>query len=798
MKRTVSAIFMAILLTSMLCSAFKIMPVGAVGTIYIRADGSIDPPMAPMQRNGDTYTLTGDIISDTNGIVIERGSIVVDGAGYTLSSGSGAGFSWNGINNVTVKCSRITDFSKGVEFDYSSGNSVVFNDIIDSSLYGIFFQYSSSSRIEGNNLTCSPDVGFHDGIYLHSSGQNYIMGNRIVHQPKAEKFCGIAVGWNSSRNSFIGNYITNAKYAITLGESHENAFIENNLTDNSQGIVIDSLSDNNSIYHNNFVGNSQQVVVLGGNPAEDWDNGYPSGGNYWSDYAGEDLRYGINQSEIGSDGIGDSAYAIVASKPDNYPLMRPYVPFENQTIYIRADGSVDPSGASIRREGDSYTLSGNITSNADGIVIERDNIVLDGAGFTIRGSGSGNCTSLINRNNVTIKNTNVETFHLCIYLYFSSANNVSGNSMANNPFGIYLHSSSNNSISGNSMANGWYGILLYFSSDYNSISGNNITDHSSVAIGIGSSSGSSSNNSITGNTVADSGFAIGLNNGFNNSISGNTITNNWYGISLGWSSNNRIQENTVANSDYYGINLYYSSDNRFYHNNFISNGAHYSENSANALDNGFEGNYWSDYNGDDANNDGIGDTPYIIDENNADHYPLMGTFNSYNVTYYTPPLVPHACNVIVISNSTISDFEAPIWIEHPEVIFLMFNVSGTGSSTGFCRVSFPTAMMSGTYHVSTDGTEIPFTLLPCSNSTHSYLYFNYAYSTQVIISTRALIPGDINQDGTVDIFDCVIIALAFGSKPGDPNWNPVADINNDGIVDIFDIVVVAVHFGETS
>jgi pimeloyl-ACP methyl ester carboxylesterase len=58
-------------------------------------------------------------------------------------------------------------------------------------------------------------------------------------------------------------------------------------------------------------------------------------------------------------------------------------------------------------------------------------------------------------------------------------------------------------------------------------------------------------------------------------------------------------------------------------------------------------------------------------------------------------------------------------------------------------------------------------------------------------------PGDVNADRIVDIFDITTVALAFNSIPGDSNWNPIADINNDNIVDIFDIVVVALHFGET-
>ena len=59
-------------------------------------------------------------------------------------------------------------------------------------------------------------------------------------------------------------------------------------------------------------------------------------------------------------------------------------------------------------------------------------------------------------------------------------------------------------------------------------------------------------------------------------------------------------------------------------------------------------------------------------------------------------------------------------------------------------------------------------------------------------------PGDVNGDGVVDIFDCVTIALAYGSTPADPNWSSNADITNDNLIDIFDLVIVALHFGETN
>ena len=103
-------------------------------------------------------------------------------------------------------------------------------------------------------------------------------------------------------------------------------------------------------------------------------------------------------------------------------------------------------------------------------------------------------------------------------------------------------------------------------------------------------------------------------------------------------------------------------------------------------------------------------------------------------------------------------------------------------------------------------------LLPINEENHFYLFCMRAYGTNDLIVGKLMVPyydghgwdyrfripslvGDLNDDGVVDIFDVVILALAFGSKPGDPNWNPDADLNDDGVVDIFDVVILINNFG---
>jgi parallel beta-helix repeat protein len=342
LRKTVSGIMLILLLIGMLTLAFNIQPVKASGVIYIRADGSIDPPTAPIQRDGYSYTLTGNISSDTDGIVIERDMITLDGAGYTLqgtSASESKGIALNRMLKVTIKNMKIRAFFLGIYLFYSSYNKILGNNIADNQ-YGIYLYYSSDDNdISENNISTSPM----SGIWIeYMCSNNYLYGNNIT----ANGGFGIVLLRGSNNCNISGNNITanNEKGIWIWAASSDNKIYANNIVANKiYGIDVES-SSNNTIYHNNFINNTIQAHT---NSITVWDDGYPSGGNYWSDYVGNDTKNGPYQDQPGSDGIGDTPCGIDSNNQDRYPLMYPYggplPPTCSLTITATADGTTNPS-----------------------------------------------------------------------------------------------------------------------------------------------------------------------------------------------------------------------------------------------------------------------------------------------------------------------------------------------------------------------------------------------------------------------------------------------------------------------
>jgi hypothetical protein len=174
------------------------------------------------------------------------------------------------------------------------------------------------------------------------------------------------------------------------------------------------------------------------------------------------------------------------------------------------------------------------------------------------------------------------------------------------------------------------------------------------------------------------------------------------------------------------------------------------------------------------------------------HSFLLETFNEYsfNVSRHG-----ERSDVHVVTDSCITGFAFDESLEQ-----MSFNATGLPGTVGYSNVTFPKNLLNGTYTVLVNNFATPYTL--SENSTHFFIYFSYSHSTDVIKMMPTVL-GDITGDRKVDIRDIAIAALAYGSFPGYPKWNPIADITGsvylkpDSRIDIRDIALIASNYGKT-
>ena len=267
MKKTALALVLALLLSILASTLVNLaasnpLPAPPILEVHIRSDGTIDPSNVPIQRTGNTYTFTGDLINAT--LQVERDKTVIDGAGFTLQ---GNGPSWDfGItltnrSNIVIQDLNIRDY-----------------------WYSIYVTASSNITIYRNNMITLWN------IELDSSVDSQIIGNSITAQDKGHGYC-INIEHNSSDNRIIANSFYDAGGAL-------------------QGMD----GTNNKIYLNNFIDNSNNVMGwVVGEEGNFWDN--MTRGNFWSDYKGVDAD---------GDGLGDTPYLIQDRWLDKHPLMTPF------------------------------------------------------------------------------------------------------------------------------------------------------------------------------------------------------------------------------------------------------------------------------------------------------------------------------------------------------------------------------------------------------------------------------------------------------------------------------------------
>lgn len=273
------------------------------------------------------------------------------------------------------------------------------------------------------------------------------------------------------------------------------------------------------------------------------------------------------------------------------------------SIFILEDGSIEPSHSPIEHAGDYYTLMDKINVT---IEIQRDNIVFDGNNNILtrpKINASGLMTPIgwlpsiyvLNRNNVTIKNTFFNTSSTGVSARSSSNITVINNVFKYNGNGIVFWNCRNCTIVANKMSKNSHAIHFLESNINVDIKYNDITESRSHAIW-----GCVTRSEILYNNIENNSGVALYEIGTYNIIAYNNLECNDYGI-LGNVFNNTIHHNNFI-------------DNK--EQQFISSGH-------NTFDDEKKGNYWSDYTGEDSNQNGIGETPYSVYQNETDRYPLM-------------------------------------------------------------------------------------------------------------------------------------------------------------------------------
>jgi parallel beta-helix repeat protein len=780
-QKTFLGAMLVLLVISTLALAFKIQSVWADGTISINADGSITPLTAPISTvDNVTYTFTGNI---NESIAVQKNSTIIDGAGYTVKgSGTGTGIDLESASNVTIINTSISGFDSGIWLGSSSNNTLLSNSVAGNGLYGIYFYYSSNDTLSDNKasgngvgiylyyssndtLSGNEATGNYKGIVLDFSSNNTLSDNEVTENP----VYGIAL-YFSSYNTLLGNPVLgNAGLGgagIYLSSSSYNMLSGNNATADYYSIVLDS-SSGNVLSQNVFDKSFGSNFVVYGSVLSDYVN--------WVDASnlvnGKPVYYIVNQDSLVIDSATHPSVGYLALvNCTNITVQNLTLTTDNWqgALLAYTSGSSVTKNSITNNEFGIYlyyschdTVSNNnvtetsrwaicldssfnnavcdnkVTGNVGGISLSDDtnNTVSDN---NVTGNQGG--ISVGPSSNDTVSgNTVAGSTSWGMWLMNSSDDTVSGNTFArNNNQGIYLYGSLKDTVSGNDVVGNFGdGIYVHYDCFNERVSENNVTGNSGSGIVLYSTYNNtiSVNATVSGNEASGNAVdATDGNNWTNTTVSGNEVTGNAEsGIALIRTSGNTVSGNNAVGNRR-GIFLDNSSNNTIYHNNIINNTqqAAVSGSEPNMWDDSYPsgGNYWSNYTGvdshsspfqNDTGSDGIGDTPYVIDANDADHYPLMAPITSYAAGAWDGT----AYNVDILSNSTVSNLQIDIANRT-----VSFNVTGPESTPGFCRVTIPNIIVQdlwhGNYTVLLNNEQWPLT--NWTDTSNTYIYINYTHS----------------------------------------------------------------------
>lgn len=284
-------------------------------------------------------------ISDNTVIRCTQPGIMLKFSDYNVVEHNNASFNglggegWYGIyltnsnHNLIVDNAAIGNGAYGINMFPSCNNNTIKGNDLERNMYGLYmFRDCANNLIESNTLARNTNSGLD---MRFNCNHNLILNNTITSNAVA----GITLMEDSGQNTIKGNGISgNSRYGIQIqSRSDTNAIVGNSVSNSQTGIFLDS--DGNQLYGNRLADNGVQADDRGQNT---WNAAYPTGGNMWSDYLGQDKMTGPGQDAPGSDRIGDEPYKINEHTVDKYPLMGNQV----QPIKV-AEKSIDPISTTV-------------------------------------------------------------------------------------------------------------------------------------------------------------------------------------------------------------------------------------------------------------------------------------------------------------------------------------------------------------------------------------------------------------------------------------------------------------------
>lgn len=560
------------------------------------------------------------ILANCSGIAINNQNVSNGSVGIEV------GFSSHiSITNSTSS----SNFQDGI-YIYSSDNiTIADSNVSDNGNDGIFMDHSITNVLM-NNIASSNGV---NGIHLYATDLNTITNNGIFlndphFPPGRAEHCALYLNHSNYGVITENSVLSNLDCAFSLVDSNVNNIYDNNFSNNEGGVRIKG-ADDNRFTNNTVHGNTGPGILLSASSHNIFALNTVTLHRF-----GMISRYAHDNTIIGN---------YISSKDDEF--LYGGITIWDSTSYVLADNVM---------VGDGLIVDGSSLAHWNTHVIDTSNTVNGRPVYYWKNITGGTVplgaseVILANCTRVVVEYQDLDSGTAGIELGFSSNNTVSNNRVSSSKRGIYLYSSDRNAIAGNTVSfSNCRGIYLILSNH------NTISDSTLWGNKYGIVLGDSDNNTVTDNNVWDNtrtGIVIGpevyLGPGSNdNNIINNTVFSNRDGIVLYDSYNNNVSNNSLVNN-INGVYISLGGNNRIYHNNLVDNTQQaYDDTDANQWDDGYPsgGNYWSDYTGLDLKsgpgqdlpgNDGIGDTPYVIDFNSQDRYPLMNLTGTY------PPSAP--------------------------------------------------------------------------------------------------------------------------------------------------------------